>query len=125
MALFKKNQKNQKKQSAEDGASNSQETEQSAANSHKSWSYSIIKRPLITEKTYNLAQCNVYAFEVAPDANKKQVKKAVEALFEVPISQVRIMNVQPQSVSFQQQQGKTRAIKKALVSVKEGYSISI
>jgi len=125
MALFKKNQKTQKNQSAEDGAQNSQQTEQSTANSHKSWSYSIIKRPLITEKTYNLAQSNVYAFEVASDANKKQVKKAVEALFEVPISQVRIMNVQPQSVSFQQQQGKTRAIKKALVSVKEGYSISI
>jgi large subunit ribosomal protein L23 len=54
----------------------------------------IIRRPLITEKsTAQREERNVVAFEVARDANKIQVKRAVEAQFKVKVAEVRIANV--------------------------------
>ncbi|MFB6225705.1 MAG: 50S ribosomal protein L23 [Candidatus Paceibacteria bacterium] len=122
MALFKKNQQQSEQQNSDD---NAQSTDISQSKSTKAWAYSIVKSPRITEKTYTLFQNNVYTFEVAQTANKKQVKKAVEALFDVPVTSVRIINVKPQNVSFQQQFGTTKSMKKALVSVQTGYSISL
>lgn len=53
----------------------------------------VIRRPLITEKsTIQRELSNVYAFEVARDANKIQVRQAVEAQFDVKVAEVRIVN---------------------------------
>jgi len=121
MALFKKNQQSNQQNSGTD----MQATDNVQNERAKAWAYSVIKSPRITEKTYTLFQNNIYTFEVSQTANKTQVKKAVEVLFDVPVTSVRIINVKPQNVSFQQQFGTTKFMKKALVSVQTGYSISL
>ena len=50
----------------------------------------VIRRPLITEKSTELREKNVIAFEVAPRANKIQIKKAVEAQFQRKVASVRV-----------------------------------
>lgn len=56
--------------------------------------YEILKRPIITEKSsYQAGDLNQYAFEVSNNANKALVKEAVEALFDVDVVRVNIINV--------------------------------
>ena len=55
--------------------------------------YEVIKRPVITEKTTRLKEMGQYVFEVDPRANRRQVKQAVEKLFNVRVLAVRIINV--------------------------------
>ncbi len=55
--------------------------------------YEILKRPLSTEKVNRLSDLRQYAFEVDPRANKAQIKEAVEAVFNVTVEDVRVMNV--------------------------------
>jgi large subunit ribosomal protein L23 len=50
----------------------------------------VIRRPLITEKSTELRDLNVVAFEVDPRANKIQIKKAVEAQFQRKVAEVRV-----------------------------------
>lgn len=57
--------------------------------------YEVLKRPVITEKSaVQSDELNQYVFEVAPDANKIQIKEAVELIFEVTVLNVNTM-VQP------------------------------
>ena len=52
-------------------------------------SYDIVKKPVITEKTETLRrEYNKYTFEVSPKANKIQIKKAIEELFNVKVETV-------------------------------------
>ncbi|MCB1055208.1 MAG: 50S ribosomal protein L23 [Acidobacteria bacterium] len=53
----------------------------------------IIRRPLITEKATTFGESNVFAFEVAPGANKIQVKRAVETQFKRRVAEVRIVKM--------------------------------
>ena len=53
--------------------------------------YSVILRPLVTEKSTALAGANKYIFEVDPRANKPQIKAAVEKAFEVKVTSVNVM----------------------------------
>jgi large subunit ribosomal protein L23 len=54
---------------------------------------SVIIKPLITEKSTHLQNTrNTYVFKVSPDANKHQIKSAVEALYSVKVADVRTMN---------------------------------
>ncbi len=53
--------------------------------------YSVIKRPLVTEKSTALSGANKYIFEVDPRANKPQIKEAVEKAFEVTVTGVNVM----------------------------------
>jgi large subunit ribosomal protein L23 len=56
--------------------------------------YEVLRRPLTTEKTYGLRDSmNAYSFEVHPDANKLEVKYAVEKIFEVSVVSVNVINV--------------------------------
>lgn len=58
--------------------------------------YDIIKEPIITEKSMQLKeQYNKYTFKVAPNANKIEIKNAVEALFNVKVLSVNTINVLP------------------------------
>ena len=127
MAWFKNKFQNEQDddRSTSTGADKTSQSGASEKTDNGAWAYAIVKRPVVTEKTYKLTESNTYTFEVSPQANKPQVKKAVETLFEVPVKHVRIVNNKPQSVSFQQRFGQTRHVKKALVSVSEGHSISL
>ena len=55
--------------------------------------YQVLKRPLITEKSNRQAEDGQYAFEVDPQANKAQVKQAVEEIFDVTVEKVRVINL--------------------------------
>jgi large subunit ribosomal protein L23 len=82
----------------------------------------IIRRPLVTEKStmQREAGANVIAFEVAPSANKIQVKDAVEELFKVKVDEVRLFNVRGKMKRMGRNVGKRRDWRKAYVRLKEG-----
>jgi len=82
----------------------------------------IIRRPLVTEKSTLLREsgANVIAFEVAPGANKIQVKHAVEELFKVKVEEVRVFNVRGKMKRMGKWEGKRRDWRKAYVRLKEG-----
>jgi len=86
---------------------------------------SVLIKPIITEKMTALGELyNRYGFIVDPQANKIQIKDAVEAAYGVSVSKVRTMNYAPtRKTRFTKtgvQHGKTNAIKKAIVDVAEG-----
>ncbi|MEY3471275.1 MAG: hypothetical protein RLZZ223_625 [Candidatus Parcubacteria bacterium] len=92
---------------------------------HNNQSYQVLVKPIITEKSYSLFQNRKYSFEVGIDSNKQEIAKAVELLYNVKVSQVRVIKVKPRNVFVRGKKGKTSAYKKAIVSLVEGYSISI
>jgi large subunit ribosomal protein L23 len=83
--------------------------------------YSIIKKPIITEKTEMLRrEKNTYTFEVDPKANKIEIKKAVEKVFGVKVGEVNTINVKPTTKRYGMKLYKTKLTKKAIVKVLEG-----
>ena len=86
----------------------------------------IIKAPIITEKTADLAQnANTYTFSVDTKANKTQIKQAIEALFNVKVESVNTINVKPRKKRVGRYAGLTNRKKKAIVTLKEGSSIEL
>ena len=84
----------------------------------------IIRRPLITEKGTELKdQVNQYVFEVARDANKIEIKHAVEALFRVKVLQVRTLSMKGKKKRVGRAVGRTPVWKKAVATLKAGDSI--
>ncbi|MGN6182918.1 MAG: 50S ribosomal protein L23 [Thermoanaerobaculia bacterium] len=81
----------------------------------------IIRRPLVTEKsTIQRELGNVIAFEVDGNANKIEVKRAVEELFKVKVEEVRLFNVRGKMKRMGRWAGKRRDWRKAYVRLKEG-----
>lgn len=85
----------------------------------------VIKAPIITEKSAALAQNNIITFSVAIDANKTQIKQAVEKLFNVKVEKVNTVNVKPKKKRVGRYVGKTNRVKKAIVKLSEGSSIEL
>ena len=85
----------------------------------------ILIKPYITEKTTNLKdEKNQVVFWVSKDANKIEVKKAVEEAFKVKVKKVNIVNVKPKVIKrFGRVIGKKRGWKKAYVTLEEGSKI--
>ena len=85
--------------------------------------YTIIRYPSITEKNTALRGANKYVFQVEPQANKVQIRQAIEALFKVNVVSVNTMVVKGKF----KRQGKTSGYKsdwkKAIVRLKEGQKI--
>jgi large subunit ribosomal protein L23 len=80
--------------------------------------HQIILRPLVTEKgMHRAARSNAYAFEVNPLANKADVRRAVEELFDVKVTRVNIQNRlgKPRRTRFRY--GRTKSWKKAIVTL--------
>lgn len=89
----------------------------------------IIKRPIVTEKAMKLGEIGQYVFEVDRKANKIQIKKAIEEMFEVDVRSVRTVNVKGKVKSRLTrrgyQRGRTPSFKKAFVTLKEGQIIDV
>ena len=84
----------------------------------------VIIRPLLTEKNARMKEAdNRVAFEVAPDANRIEIKKAVEEAFKVSVEAVNILNVRGKIKRLGRNLGKRRDWKKAIVTLKEGSTI--
>jgi len=85
----------------------------------------ILIRPVVSEKSYGLSDIGKYTFIVAPDANKTQIKQAVEAVFGVKVTQVNTVNRPGKRKRTRYGWGKRRDTKRAIVSLVEGDRIDI
>ena len=86
--------------------------------------YDKIKGLIYTEKTNKqLADNNKYYFEVDVDCDKKEIASLVKKAFNVEVTKVNIANILPENRKFRGIKGKTKARKKAIITLKEGQSI--
>nr|HID59249.1 50S ribosomal protein L23 [Desulfobacterales bacterium] len=86
--------------------------------------YDIIRRPLITEKsTTQKEEQNQVSFEVDRRANKVEIKKAIEKIFNVRVKKVRTMQMKGKVKRFGRKIGKRRDWKKAIVTLEPGERI--
>ena len=87
----------------------------------------IILRPVISEKSMDQSTVNKYTFAVADEANKMQIKAAVEELFKVTVTNVNVMTTKRKEKSRNRRRGRqvgyTSPWKKAVVTIKAGDSI--
>ena len=86
--------------------------------------YRVLLTPRVTEKSTRVGEVsNQYVFRVVKDANKAEVRGAVEMLFDVNVESVRMVNVKGKRKSFRMNPGKRSDWKKAYVRVQEGQVI--
>ena len=85
----------------------------------------VLQKPVICEKSYGLLDDNKYTFIVRPDANKTQIKIAVEQIFNVTVTSVNTLNRQGKRKRTRFGFGQRKATKRAIVSLKEGDRIDI
>ncbi len=87
----------------------------------------VILRPVVSEKSYAAYDANVYTFLVAPDANKIQIKQAVEEIFGVRVTNVNTINRKGKRKRNRRtgDWGKRSDQRRAIVSLAEGDSIEI
>ena len=90
---------------------------------------SIIKKPIVTEKAMRNNEKGQYVFSVDPKANKIEIKRAIEQLFEVHIVSIRTATIKGKIKSrFTKKgimRGATPTVKKAFITLKEGQSIDL
>ncbi|MCF7873251.1 MAG: 50S ribosomal protein L23 [Candidatus Omnitrophica bacterium] len=88
--------------------------------------YSVVKMPLVTEKSNRDIALGKYSFNVDKSANKIQIRKAIEKIYKVKVKKVstEIVKGKPKKIRWDQP-GKTSAWKKAVVTLKKGYEIKI
>jgi len=87
--------------------------------------HDVLIAPVVSEKTYGLIDDNKYTFEVRPDANKTQIKIAVESIFDVTVTAVNTLNRVGKVSRTRTGLGKRKNTKRAVVSVAAGQSIDI
>lgn len=81
----------------------------------------IIRRPIITEKsTIQKEKMNKVAFEVSPYANKIEIKRAIETIFNVHVMKVNVLNIPGKRRRVGRNEGITSGWKKAYVTLKKG-----
>ena len=85
----------------------------------------IIIKPVISEKSYGLLDQNKYTFLVHPEANKTQIKMAVEQIFDVKVTSVNTINRKGKRKRTRFGYGKRPDTKRAIVSLKDGDRIDI
>ena len=79
--------------------------------------YDVIISPTITENTMDMAADKKYAFKVAKDSNKTEVRKALEEIFGVDVAKVNIVNVSGKRKRLGRTFGTTSSYKKAVVTL--------
>lgn len=86
----------------------------------------IILAPVITEKSSRIAETgNRIVFKVRKDANKTQIKQAVEKIYNVKVTKVNTLNVKPKKKRVGRYVGTTVSYKKAIVTLAEGSNIEL
>ena len=85
----------------------------------------ILIAPVVSEKSYGLLDDNKYTFVVHPDANKTEIKIAVETIFGVKVTAVNTLNRKGKTRRTRSGLGKRKDTKRAIVSVAAGQSIDI
>ena len=85
--------------------------------------YTVLRRPIITEKSTELADTGKYVFEVDPRANQLQIKEAVESIWSVDVVDVRTIRMHRKTRRVGKFSGRKSEWKKAMVTLAEGQSI--
>ncbi len=93
--------------------------------SKKAELYDVIRKPIVTEKATMASENNAVVFEVAIDANKPQIKEAIETLFSVKVKAVNTTITKGKVKRFRGQLGKRKDVKKAYVTLEEGNTIDV
>ena len=84
----------------------------------------LLLHPLLTEKGTHLASQGKYVFKVAPGANKTEVKKGVQAVYDVHVTSVKILKMPSKTRRYGRSVGHTSSFKKAIVSLRPGEKIA-
>tara|TARA_B100001057_G_C22805800_1_gene933391 strand:+ start:576 stop:869 length:294 start_codon:yes stop_codon:yes gene_type:complete len=87
--------------------------------------YDVIRAPIITEKATIASENNQIVFRVAIDADKKVIKEAVEALFDVKVKAVNTLRRKGKVKRFRGIPGRQNEMKKAIVTLEDGHSIDV
>ena len=87
--------------------------------------YDVIRKPIITEKATMASENGAVVFEVAIDANKPQIKEAIENLFGVKVKAVNTTITKGKTKRFRGAPGKRKDVKKAYVTLEEGNTIDV
>jgi large subunit ribosomal protein L23 len=85
----------------------------------------VLIAPVVSEKSYGLLDDNKYTFVVHPDANKTEIKIAVEKIFGVRVTSVNTLNRKGKVRRTKNGEGKRKDTKRAIVSVAAGQTIDI
>lgn len=80
----------------------------------------VIIRPIVSEKAYGLMDQGKYTFEVAPSANKIEIRHAIEAIFGVKVASVNTIKREGKRVRTRSGYGKRKDTKRAIVTLREG-----
>lgn len=88
-------------------------------------SYDVIQSPVITEKSTLASEANQVVFKVAIDANKTEIKKAVEELFDVKVKAVNTAVTKGKVKRFRGITGKRKDVKKAYVTLEDGETLDV
>ena len=87
--------------------------------------YDVIRRPVITEKSTLASEHNQVVFRVSLGADKKTIKEAVEALFDVKVKAVNTLRRKGKVKRFRGIRGKQNDVKQAIVTLEDGHSIDV
>ena len=87
--------------------------------------YEVLRRPIVTEKSTALAAQGKYVFEVLPDANKPQIREAVERAFNVHVQNVNTLMVRGKLKRHGRRIGRQKSWKKAIVTLATGDTIEL
>ena len=79
--------------------------------------YDVIIKPVISEKSMDMAPSKKYTFKVAVDANKTEIKQAIEEIFDVEVKKVNVINMDGKLKRMGRTQGRRAAYKKAIVTL--------
>ncbi len=93
--------------------------------STKSDARDVILAPVVSEKSYALIETNAYTFVVHRDANKTEIRQAVETIWGVKVTGVNTLNRRGKAKRFKQQSGRRVDTKRAVVTIAEGDKIEI
>ena len=122
MALFSKTKKENEKKEQKEGMLEAREERKLL---EKAKLFDIVLAPIITEKASGLVSQNQYQFKVLKNANKTLIKEAIEEIYGVKVEKVRTIKVPEKPRRLGRFFGKKPGYKKAIVTLKEGYSIEI
>jgi large subunit ribosomal protein L23 len=124
MGLFSKKKTEDKKEEKKEEKKEQQTAIQPAAFLNNE-NILTIKAPRVTEKSQNLKMLRQYVFDVNKNANKIEVKKAIEKIYNVKVEKVRMINVPAKKRRAGLTIGRKPGYKKAIVTLKEGHQIEV
>lgn len=85
----------------------------------------VILAPVVSEKSYGLIDHNAYTFTVHPDANKTEIRQAIETIWDVRVVSVNTINRKGKTKRFRFTQGRRADTKRAIVKLREGDKIDL